>query len=196
MDSITNIDFTSREIKTDANYSAEKIKEVDISAESAIIKVGSDKLTISAIDSPIEQRNSGKGRPNAVLHFDVPLNERQQKILEKLPVYDSRAVTAKKSANMADLAALTAKTGDEFAMFTKGTERLIIRGNAYKVNISVEDAQALAELGYKWSGHTHPGSDFFCLEASDGDLKVFECFSQKNMVIYNSKGQYRRFEKG
>lgn len=150
---------------------------------------------IKAIENPIEQRNTGKGKPNAILHYDVELNNRQKEILKKLPQYDSRALVPKKSVSMTDLAALTAKTGDEYAMFTKENNRLIIRGNAISVNINEEQAKILAAQGYKWSGHTHPGTDFFCLEASDGDLKIFYCFSQKNMAIYNSKGQYRKFEK-
>ena len=147
------------------------------------------------IENPIEQRNTGKGNPNAILHYDVELNNRQKKILNRLPQYDSRAIVSKKSVSMTDLAALTAKTGDEFAMFTKGESRLIIRGNSVKVNINTEQAKELAEQGYKWSGHTHPRVDFFCLEASDGDLEIFQCFSQNSIVIYNSKGQYRKFEK-
>ena len=169
---------------------------VDKSGKSGIINSGSGKVTISSIETPIEQRNTGKGNPNAILHFDVDLNNRQSKILEQLPEYDSRVIVPKNSVNMADLSALTAKTGDEFAMFTKGNERLVIRGDTISVNIDVDMASRLATDGYRWSGHTHPGIDFFCLEASDGDLKIFECFSQKNMVIYNSKGQYRRFTKG
>ena len=153
-------------------------------------------MTISSIDSPIEQKHSGKGNPNAILIFDVELNSRQQALLEALPEYDSHVIVPRDTVNMKDLSALTAKTGDEFAMFTKGKSRLIIRGDSGSVNINTESAKDLALRGYKWSGHTHPGTDYFCLEASSGDWKVLEQFSQKSMVIYNSKGQYRRFEKG
>lgn len=165
------------------------------SENGGIIKAGSERMTISSIDSPIEQRHTGKGSPNAILHFDVELNNRQQELLNALPDYDSRVIVLKASVNMVDLSALTAKTGDEFSMFTKGNHRLIIRGNYKSVNIDAEEAQKLAAQGFKWSGHTHPGADFFCMEASDGDWKIFQCFSQKSMVIYNSKGQYRKFEK-
>lgn len=147
------------------------------------------------IEQPIEQRNTGKGNANAVLTFGVELNNRQKKLLEKLPEFDSRVTVDKKSINMADLSALTAYTGDEFAMFTKGNERLIFRGNSYMVNIGIETAKTLAESGYRWSGHTHPGTDFNCLTSSLGDRKILECFSQKISVIYNSKGQYLTFEK-
>ncbi len=158
-----------------------------------IMKKGSGRVTISSIDSPIERKHSGKGNPNAILHFDIALNNRQRKILEQLPEYDSRVIVDKKAVSMLDLSALTAKTGDEFAMFTKSQERLIIRGNSVKVNISPEDARQLAEAGYKWSGHTHPGTNEFCLYASTGDKMILQCFAQNQSVVYNSKGQYLTF---
>ncbi len=163
-------------------------------AESGIIKAGSGNVGIFSMDSPVEQRHTGKGNPNAVLLFDVELNNRQQKILEKLPEYDSRTVVPKKSANMPDLAALTAKTGDEFALFTKGSERLIIRGNACMVNIGLEEAKKLAKQGWRWSGHTHPGLDFLAMQPSDGDYEILNCFGQSSAVIYNSKGDFRTYE--
>lgn len=116
-------------------------------------------------------------------------------MLNVLPEFDSRIVVPKKSVNMADLSALTAKTGDEFAMFTKGNERLIVRGSSRKVNIGIEQARELAEQGYKWSGHTHPGTSDNCMTPSPGDHSILVCFNQNTSVIYNSKGQFRTFEK-
>lgn len=171
-------------------------KVVDISGGSGIIKEKHSEATISNIDSPIEQRHTGKGNPNAILMFeDIPLNNRQQRLLESLPEYDSRKVVLRKSVNMADLSALTAKTGDEFAMFTKGGERLIIRGNYSMVNIDVKEAQKLAAQGYKWSGHTHPGTGINTTLPSTGDMEILQCFKQKMSVIYDSKGGFRTFEK-
>ena len=144
---------------------------------------------------PVEQKHSGKGNPNAILMFDIQLNNRQKELLDNLPDYDSRVLLSKKSVNMSDLAALTAKTGDEFAMFTKGGERLVIRGGASNVNIDIPQAMELAKKGYRWSGHTHPGIDFLAMQPSDGDYAVLSCFKQTNSVIYNSKGLFRTFEK-
>ncbi len=152
-------------------------------------------MTISSIDSPIEQKHSGKGNPNAILIFDVELNSRQQALLEALPEYDSRVIVPRNKVNMKDLSALTAKTGDEFAMFTKGKSRLIIRGDTSSVNINTESAKDLAQQGYKWSGHTHPGLGQLCLTPSDGDRKILMMFEQDTSVIYNSKGQFSTFEK-
>ncbi len=95
---------------------------------------------------------------------------------------------------MADLSALTAKTGDEFAMFTKAEIRLVIRGNPKEVNIEPSEAKKLAKQGYKWSGHTHPGTSDFVLTAFDGDKAVLRCFKQDQSVIYNSLGHFRTFE--
>ena len=149
---------------------------------------------VNSIDIPIEQRNTGKGNPNAVLTFGVELNNRQKKPLEVLTEFDSRVIVLKKSVKMTDLSALTAYTGDEFAMFTKGNDRLIIRGNSVSVNIDIEQARCLAKQGYRWSGHTHPGIDFNCLFSSDGDRTILKQFKQKTSVIYNSKGQFLTFE--
>ena len=156
----------------------------------------SEDVTISSsIEAPIESKHTGKGNPNAILTFGVELNNRQKQLLDKLPEYDKRTMVPKNSVNMSDLSALTAQTGDEFAMFTKGNERLIIRGNTVKVNINLDEAKNLAAQGYRWSGHTHPGEDKNCLLASAGDQLVLNCFKQAKSVIYNSKGQYRTFFK-
>lgn len=147
---------------------------------------------INNVESPIEQRHTEKGNPRAISHFDVSLNKRQQKILDKLPEYDSRITVPKKSVNMKDLSALTAKTGVEYAMFTKGNERLIIRGGTVNVNIGEKEAAELQKAGFKWSGHTHPG-DAAVLQASAGDYKILAMFGQVSSVIYNSLGDHYVF---
>ena len=89
---------------------------------------------MTRIETPLEQRNSGKGNPNAILHFDRPLDRRQTALLDALPGYDSRTTVKKRDVNMRDLAALTAHTGDEYAMFTRKGERMIVRGNQQMTN--------------------------------------------------------------
>jgi hypothetical protein len=152
----------------------------------------------NSIHSPIEQgrRNTGQGRPSAILHTGSPLTDRQQALLCQLPEYDSRVTVKKNDVSMKDLSALTAKTGVEFAMFTRKQERLIVRGDTTHVNITPDKATVLSAQGYKWSGHTHVGlHDGWELSASDGDYDVLSAFSQKESVIYNVIGKYRTFEK-
>lgn len=143
----------------------------------------------------IEQRNSGKGNANAISHFGTELNNRQKTLLERLDSYDSKCIIPKKNVNMADLSALTADTGVEYAMFTKGKERLIIRGNEVSVNVSKSYAKELKLQGYRWSGHTHPGIDDFCLIPSSGDKEILNEFDQLCTAIYNSMGRWYILEK-
>jgi len=143
-------------------------------------------LDINDIMTPVES-----GHPVDVLFGVKTLDKRQQGILDKLPMYGSRAVIRKKDASMLDLSALTAATGDEFAMFTHKSERLIIRGNSIRVPIDVDDAEELYSLGYRWSGHTHPGVTSATLIPSDGDMAVLDAFQQKYSAIYNSTGKFK-----
>lgn len=158
-----------------------------------ILNTGSGSMYIESIDKPIEQRHTGKGNPNAILHFDVELNRRQKALLEKLTGFDSRVIVRKNDVSMTDLSALTAATGDEFALFTKGGERLIIRGNSARVNVDTAQASELVTSGYKWSGHTHPGIEPNCLIASQGDVAILRCFNQERSSIYNSTGSHAEF---
>ena len=179
-----------KKIKVSSDENIEKF------AESGILKVEKvNNMINSSIERPIKQRNTGKGNSNAILTFGVELNNRQKELLEKLKEFDSKVIVHKKSVNMTDLSALTAKTGDEFAMFTKGRSRLIIRGNKNSVNVDLDVARQLASEGYKWSGHTHPGNDSLCMLPSDGDKAVLKLFNHKSSAIYNSKGQHTTFEK-
>lgn len=83
-------------------------------------------MTISSIDHPIEllieQRNTGKGKPNAILQYDVSLNNNQNKLLNKLNGFDSQCIVSKKSVSMTDLSALTAKQVTNLLCLQKETK--------------------------------------------------------------------------
>lgn len=175
-------------------YAREQIAVAN-SKNRGIMNTGSGPVYIESIDKPIEQRHTGKGNPNAVLHFDVELNNRQQRLLDALPVYNRRTSVPKGDVSMTDLSALTAKTGDEFAMFTKEGTRLIIRGSSFRVEITPEEAYAMGKNGYVWSGHTHPGIDMNALQPSSGDYAILNQFNQESSAIYNSTGNYIIFER-
>jgi hypothetical protein len=156
-----------------------------------ILMYGRGGIIFNMVGSPIERgHHTGRGKPWAMLKFGRPLTNRQQSLLDRLPGYDSRVTVKKGDVSMFDLAALTAKTDVEFAMFTRGSERLVIRGERFSVNISPFDAAVLNAQGYKWSGHTHVGSN---LVKSKGDVDVLMQFTQKRSVIYNAMGKYSTF---
>lgn len=161
---------------------------------SGVLHEDAKSSTISmSIDKPINARDSSVGKPNAVSILDSKLSKRQETLLTGLNDYNSRVTVGKREVSMKDVSALTAKTGDEFAMFTKGGKRLIVRGNSVRVQINVEEAAKLAADGYRWSGHTHPGADELTKMASEGDIRVLKAFGQEQSVIYDSLGQHEIF---
>jgi hypothetical protein len=94
---------------------------------------------------------------------------------------------------MKDLSTLTAETDVEFALFTKGSRRLVIRGDRRHVEIDEAEAKSLAEQGYRWSGHTHPGIGELVRTPSKGDYLVLAEFNQKKSVIYDALGKFDTF---
>lgn len=127
--------------------------------------------------------------------FNAPLTKQQQNALLKLQNYGDYIIINKKELGMRDLSVLTLVTGDEFAMFTRGKTRMIMRGDKIRVPISPNDAAELKKQGYKFSGHTHRGDSPFYLVASSGDKQVLEAFEQEHSVIYNAVGQYAVFNR-
>ena len=152
---------------------------------------GDERMT--GIHSPIEKRNTGKGNPNAIEHFGRPLNNRQQRLDDALQGYDSKITVPKKDVNLKDIAALTANTNVEYALFTRKTERMIIRGALDHVNITPDMARGMAADGWRWSGHTHPGQGPNVKVPSEGDEEVLRAFGQEFSVILDSTGKYEVF---
>ena len=153
-------------------------------SSSGIIRTGVTNINYSIVHS----------HPADVAFGSKELNQRQNGILDKLPEYGSQEIFKKHEVSMLDLSAMTAKTGDEFAMFTRKGERLIVRGNKDNVPISTYDAIMLRNEGYHWSGHKHPGIGDASLIASDGDRRVLEAFRQGKSALYNSAGRYSFIE--
>ena len=87
------------------------------------------------------------------------------------------------------MAALTAETGDEFAMFSTGGRRLIFRGDSGSVPVTPDLAEQLSAQGWRWSSHTHPGFDVGVLRSSPGDQAVLGAMGGNQSAIFNSLGQ-------
>ena len=140
---------------------------------------------MKSISNPIEHSH-----PVDVAFGGKALNHWQQGVLDSLREYGSQKPFRKCDVSMLDLSAITAITGDEFAMFTRGGERLIVRGENERVPINVRKAEELREAGYRWSGHTHPGITDASLVVSDGDRKILIAFKQGRSSLYNASGRH------
>lgn len=120
---------------------------------------------------------------------------RQSAVLGQLDGFGSRTLISKSGFGQSDLAALSAATGDEFAMFTTGGRRLIVRGDASSIPIGIEDgsAQALASQGWRWSAHVHPDGS---LMSSPGDRNVLAMFSNARSAVLDPFGKRGMFSPG
>ena len=148
---------------------------------------GEKFIIFTGIGRPVERGHTGKGKPWAVKRRGRPLTNRQQRLLDALPGYGSRVTVKKGGVSMSDLAALTAAAEVEFAMFTCGSRRLIIRGDWGHVEIEDAEIEEMGARGYKWSGHTHVGENL-CF--SEGDYNVLGYFEQPKSAVYNSWGKH------
>jgi len=134
--------------------------------------------------------------PSAIYYGFTEPSKRQLNILNQVPYTLSNANFHKSKIKVSDLAAFTAKTGDEFALFTRGSQRLLIRGESYGVPLTEKVILSLKKQGYKWSAHSHPGTSDNVLDASGkpGDRLVLELFEQKRSLILNSSGRRNVFD--
>ena len=134
-------------------------------------------------------------KPIEIYHGYGELSARQTKILEQLPKYESSIYLHKNDVNVVDLAALTAKTGDEFALFTLGARRMIVRGDSRGIDIADILPKLQAEK-WTWSAHTHPGTRDIALNASGipGDRQILELLGQNRSLIVNSAGRRNVFD--
>lgn len=133
-------------------------------------------------------RTVSAGNPGEV-YYGGNLSARQTRLLDQLPVEGAEVIVPKSAASMSDVAALTAQTGDEFAVLTTGGRRMIIRGNPVSVPLDVDRARELAAQGWRFSAHTHPGPTAAQLRSSIGDRNVLQAFGGSRSAIYNSVGQ-------
>jgi RHS repeat-associated protein len=136
--------------------------------------------------------NGATGNPAAIARGLGTLNTRQATVLDQLPGSGYSTIVSK-AFGQRDLAALTAYTGDEFAMFSTGGRRLVFRGNVDSVPITPEAAVSLSEQGWRWSTHVHPGFDTRVLRSSEGDRAILGAMGGRQSTVLNSLGQRRLF---
>jgi YD repeat-containing protein len=131
--------------------------------------------------------STSSSRLRAISAGAAELSPRQASVLEQLGGYGSRTIVPKRGFGQSDLAALGAATGDEFAMFTIGGRRLLVRGDSGGVPISLLDgsAEALASKGWRWSSHVHSDGTVI---SSAGDRAVLSLFGNPRSAILTPSG--------
>lgn len=125
-------------------------------------------------------------------HGEVKLKEHQQLILDRLPEPGMFVRVKKKEVSLDDLAALSAKQKCEFALFTKGKNSIVLRGNYSSCNIGATLAEEVIDNKWEWVGHSHPTVTE--LKASEADIIALSHFPwQKKSSIIDLKGETKTF---
>ena len=122
----------------------------------------------------------------------VNLKARQEAIYQKIPNRNDAEIFRKKQVNIKDLAALTAYTGDEFALFYKGKRAIVVHGSPSNCNVYGETYDTIIREKWVWIAHSHPTTTKLKPSPSDVDsLKLFTW--QKESSIIDLKGKIINF---
>lgn len=117
------------------------------------------------------------------------LTKRQAEIHAALSEPGAFATFHKRQVSMSDLQKIGQVTGDEYSMFTRGSRRLILRGNGNEVAVSAEMYDDLLKGVYgRWSGHTHPPG--YTLMPGPADRPFLASMNQRASSIWGDGGFY------
>lgn len=114
------------------------------------------------------------------------LTSRQHSLLSSLSEANSQVLVRKSGVSMNDLRNLTLHTGDEFAIMTRGSQRLVLRGQGGAVpTLSEANAALFRQQDFRLSGHTHtPG---YQAVGSDGDKAFLRALEQRRSGVWGAQ---------
>lgn len=160
-----------------------------------IAKGGMLKLYDLRIAKQAKSFTISASSPGEIFHGYGELSARQTRHLSELSMPGEMMNIFKSDINITDLASLTAKTGDEFYMFTLGSRRIIARGYSDKFYFDKKIVDRLTKEGWRLSAHTHPGTSNKVLMSSGADRYALKILGQEKSVIANSSGKLGLFTK-
>ena len=109
---------------------------------------------------------------SAIRAGDAGLNERRQKMLDRVPESGSFSSFSKEYIEMKDLAYLTAKTGDEFALLRGKNTDILFHGTPVNCFFEGLLEEMLLSRKVEIVGHSHPGEITPVVSADDRETLV------------------------
>ena len=140
--------------------------------------IDGDSLTLSSTRSmkvSLEAVRSGK----------AGLDAHRQKMLDRVPETGDWAKFELNSIELRDLAYLTAKVGDEFALLRGKHEDILFHGGRIECHIVGILWNSLASHKLKLVGHSHPGENI--PEPSHGDRIALRKINQKKSMVISAR---------
>ncbi len=112
------------------------------------------------------------------------LNKHRQSLLNRVPKTNNWANFSKGSISMKDIAFLSAKTGDEFAILAGKREDILFHGSKYHCMFDGEISEMLINGQLELYGHSHP-AEFFP-RPSDDDIETLQKLGQKKSRLISA----------
>ena len=139
--------------------------------------MGEGSLTLSSTHSmqiSLEAVRSGK----------AGLDAHRQRMLDRIPKTGDWAKFQRDTIELKDLAYLTAKVGDEFALLRGKHEDILFHGDNLNCHLDVFENELISRK-YMIVGHSHPGEDD--PRPSDKDRNVLELIGQDRSSIVSGR---------
>ena len=168
--------------QTESQKEARKVREKEL----IIFQRNKSKARIASKNTDYnEYIESVKGKENK-------LSMKHKLLLSKTPKKLSWCLMKAKKVDITDLPALTAATGDEFAIFEKGKHRILLRGSGPNWEIPDDLWETIVKEKWRWNGHSHPVKGKAI--ASSEDRKTLRLLTWQNeSYIINLQGEIFEF---
>ena len=140
--------------------------------------IDGDSLTLSST-------RSMKVSLEAVRSRKAGLDAHRQKMLDRVPETGDWAKFELNSIELRDLAYLTAKVGDEFALLRGKHEDILFHGGRIECHIVGILWNSLASHKLELVGHSHPGENI--PEPSHGDRIALRKINQKKSMVISAR---------
>ena len=122
---------------------------------------------------------------DAIHYGKAGLDEHRKKMLDRIPKTGDWAKFEFDSVDIKDLAYLTAKTGDEFALLRGKKEDILFHGSRTNCSFQGIVYDMMIDHKLKLIGHSHPGEDDPI--ASADDRSVLRTIGQKSSLIISGR---------
>ena len=113
------------------------------------------------------------------------LNAHRQNMLNRVPVIGDSALFKSKTLELMDLAYLTAKTGDEFAILRGKDMDILFHGDPLHCEFPETLVELMMEHKLEIVGHSHPAEDDPI--PSPGDRDALKMIGQKKSTVVSGR---------
>ena len=135
-----------------------------------LLKISSSKSLVTSLEK-VKEGKAG-------------LNKHRQSLLNRVPKSGGWANFPKGSITMKDIAFLSAKTGDEFAILAGKKEDILLHGSKYHCMFDGEISEMLINGQFELYGHSHPVELF--PRPSDDDIETLQKLGQKKSRLLSA----------